>query len=94
VAPQPARRALIDTSRTRPPATQRPAPPRAAVGDAAFTASLKKLVNMRRIAFQHDIYTVLPCTSAADATVENAMPACPDTIVPTPNPSGQPFWPG
>jgi hypothetical protein len=59
-----------------------------------FVASLKKLVNMRRIAFENDLYTALPCNSTADAGEMSAMPACPNAAVPTPNPSGKTFWPG
>jgi hypothetical protein len=55
---------------------------------------LRTNVAVRRIVFENDLFSELPCTSppADDQKPGAAMPACNATDVPTPNPDGTTYW--
>jgi hypothetical protein len=58
-------------------------------------SGLNKAVNIRRISFENDPVTLVPCASKADAK-EASMPACAGGMVPTvdttPGAKARTYW--
>ncbi|KAI8474447.1 MAG: class 3-domain-containing protein [Monoraphidium minutum] len=52
------------------------------VGDTPFNKELRRSVNTRRVVFESDPFTVLPCATKKRAK-KSSMPACADALVPT-----------
>lgn len=66
-----------------------------AAADSAFNNALKSDVNVRRISFENDPFTILPCATKASAG-KSSMPACAGVRVPTVDTESRgtpkPYW--